>query len=71
MKIGCLQVTMTTLAGTCFAERIQFNPQVGDVQNNIRRAEAILAEGDPKDLDLLILPEMAFSGRYKRSTSQF
>lgn len=42
----------------------QFNPQVGDVESNVRRAEAVLAEGSPKDIDLLILPEMAFSGKY-------
>jgi protein N-terminal amidase len=35
---------------------------VGDVDSNIRRAEAILAEGSPTDIDLLMLPEMAFSG---------
>jgi hypothetical protein len=70
MKIGCLQVIVIAAAREYFAERIQFNPQVGDVENNIRRADAILAEGDLKDLDLLILPEMAFSGMYKHSTSR-
>lgn len=49
---------------TC-AHAIQFNPQVGDVDNNIKRAEALLAEASPKDLDLLVLPEMAFSGKYE------
>ena len=43
---------------------------MGDVENNIKRAEAILADGDPKDLDLLILPEMAFSGKNKHNTSR-
>ncbi|KAL1839576.1 hypothetical protein VTJ49DRAFT_1397 [Mycothermus thermophilus] len=49
MRIGCLQ----------------FAPQVGDVSNNISRAEAVLSRADPHDLetlDLLVLPEMAFSG---------
>ncbi|KAH6626087.1 carbon-nitrogen hydrolase, partial [Chaetomium sp. MPI-SDFR-AT-0129] len=49
MKIACLQ----------------FAPKVGDVSNNIARAEDVLAHADPadlKNLDLLILPEMAFSG---------
>lgn len=49
MRIGCLQ----------------FAPQVGDVSNNLTRADAVLAKADPKDLeslDLLVLPEMAFSG---------
>ncbi|PSS18734.1 hypothetical protein M430DRAFT_66727 [Amorphotheca resinae ATCC 22711] len=46
MRIGCLQ----------------FAPQVGDVENNLNRADAVLAKANPKDLDLLVLPEMAFSG---------
>jgi predicted amidohydrolase len=51
MRIGCLQ----------------FAPQVGDVSNNLTRADAVLAKADPKELeglDLLVLPEMAFSGEY-------
>lgn len=49
MRIGCLQ----------------FAPRVGDVSNNITRAEAVLSKADPDELqglDLLVLPEMAFSG---------
>jgi protein N-terminal amidase len=49
MRIGCLQ----------------FAPQVGDVSGNIARAEVVLSKADPADLDsldLLVLPEMAFSG---------
>lgn len=49
MRIGCLQ----------------FAPQVGDVENNLNRADAVLNRVDPMDiesLDLLVLPEMAFSG---------
>ncbi|KAJ4306299.1 hypothetical protein N0V88_001099 [Collariella sp. IMI 366227] len=49
MRIGCLQ----------------FAPQVGEVQNNISRAEDVLAKADSDDLqnlDLLVLPEMALSG---------
>ncbi|KAK4455752.1 carbon-nitrogen hydrolase [Podospora aff. communis PSN243] len=49
MRIGCLQ----------------FAPQVGDVSNNLNRADACLARADPmelENLDLLVLPEMAFSG---------
>ncbi|KAK3327348.1 carbon-nitrogen hydrolase [Cercophora scortea] len=49
MRIGCLQ----------------FAPQVGDVSNNLNRADAILNKADPMEvdnLDLLVLPEMAFSG---------
>lgn len=49
MKIACLQ----------------FAPQVGDVDNNIGRADAVLRRANPDDLDsldLLVLPELAFTG---------
>ncbi|RYO96064.1 hypothetical protein DL764_007543 [Monosporascus ibericus] len=46
MRIGCLQ----------------FAPQVGDVDNNLNRADAVLNRASPEDLDLLVLPELAFSG---------
>ncbi|KAF5706608.1 amino-terminal amidase [Fusarium globosum] len=46
MRIGCLQ----------------FAPQVGDVDNNLNRADSVLSRANPDDLDLLVLPELAFSG---------
>jgi protein N-terminal amidase len=47
MKIACLQ----------------FAPEVGRVQENIRRADQILQNTRiPADLDWLVLPELAFSG---------
>ncbi|KAI6782978.1 uncharacterized protein J7T54_002139 [Emericellopsis cladophorae] len=46
MRIGCLQ----------------FAPKLGDVNNNINRADAVLSRADPEDLDLLVLPELAFTG---------
>lgn len=46
MRIGCLQ----------------FNPQVGDVDNNLSRADSVLLKANPDDLDLLVLPELAFTG---------
>lgn len=45
---------------------LQFAPQVGDTDNNLNRADAVLAKVDQHDLDsldLLVLPELAFSGR--------
>lgn len=51
MKIACLQ----------------FAPQVGDVDNNLNRADAILSKTSADDLeglDLLVLPELAFSGMH-------
>ena len=46
MRIGCLQ----------------FAPVKGDVENNLARADAVLLKACPKDLDVLVLPEMAFTG---------
>lgn len=43
---------------------LQFNPQVGDVNNNMTRADQVLAKYDNEDLDLLVLPEMAFTGKH-------
>ncbi|KAH8884886.1 carbon-nitrogen hydrolase, partial [Thozetella sp. PMI_491] len=57
MKIGCLQ----------------FAPQVGDVDNNLNRADAVLSRVDPMDLDaldLLVLPELAFTGSNFKSLRQ-
>lgn len=50
MKIACLQ----------------FAPQVGDVNNNLNRADSVLNRAnqeDLQDLNLLVLPELAFSGK--------
>ncbi|KAH8173992.1 carbon-nitrogen hydrolase domain-containing protein [Sarocladium implicatum] len=54
MRIGCLQ----------------FAPQVGDVDNNLNRADSILNRANPQDLDLLVLPELAFSGYNFKSLQQ-
>ncbi|KAI1390825.1 carbon-nitrogen hydrolase [Hypoxylon trugodes] len=51
MKIGCLQ----------------FAPQVGDVDNNLNRADAIINKANPEDLDILVLPELAVTGYNFRS----
>lgn len=51
MKIACLQLA----------------PQVGDIDNNLNRADAVLSRANVEDLlglDLLVLPELAFSGTY-------
>ncbi|KAF2970330.1 hypothetical protein GQX73_g3215 [Xylaria multiplex] len=46
MRIGCLQ----------------FASQVGDIDDNINRADAVLSKANPENLDLLVLPELAFAG---------
>ncbi|MBE3043296.1 hypothetical protein IMZ48_12140 [Candidatus Bathyarchaeota archaeon] len=46
MRIGCLQ----------------FAPVKGDVDNNLSRADAVLLHAETKGLDLIVLPEMAFTG---------
>lgn len=43
---------------------LQFAPQVGDVDNNLNRADSVLSKANPDDLDLLVLPELAFSGTF-------
>jgi len=54
MRIGCLQ----------------FAPTLGNLAQNIQRAEAILRKAAPQNLDLLVLPEMAFSGYNFKSLSE-
>ncbi|KAJ0323992.1 hypothetical protein Brms1b_001239 [Colletotrichum noveboracense] len=54
MRIGCLQ----------------FAPQVGDTDNNLNRADSVLSKANPEDLDLLVLPELAFSGYNFKSLQQ-
>lgn len=51
---------------------LQFAPRLGKVESNIRRADELLNAatkrfngGDKRSLDLLVLPEMAFSGMYQ------
>lgn len=52
MKIGCLQ----------------FASVKGDVNNNLSRADAVLLKANADDLDLLVLPELAFSGTLEFSS---
>ncbi|KAB5531353.1 carbon-nitrogen hydrolase [Coniochaeta sp. 2T2.1] len=52
---------------------LQFSPQVGDIDNNLNRADAVLNKAKPEELealDLLVLPEMAFSGYNFKSLQQ-
>jgi hypothetical protein len=64
MRIACLQVRPFLRRGHSFLlTGKQFAPQVGDVDNNLNRADAVLSKANPKNLDLLVLPELAFSGR--------
>jgi predicted amidohydrolase len=44
----------------------QYSPQVSDIDNNLTRADAVLHKAKPEqleDLDLLVLPELAFTGK--------
>ncbi|KAH8173862.1 carbon-nitrogen hydrolase domain-containing protein [Sarocladium implicatum] len=49
---------------------LQFAPQLGDIDNNLNRADAVLSKANPIDLDLLVLPELAFSGFNFKSLQQ-
>lgn len=43
---------------------LQFAAEVGKVQENVARADSILADTQlPSDLDWLVLPELAFTGK--------
>lgn len=42
---------------------LQFNPHLGDVNNNLTRADRVLGRANPENLDLIVLPEMAFTGK--------
>ncbi|KFY15957.1 hypothetical protein V492_01659 [Pseudogymnoascus sp. VKM F-4246] len=46
MRIGCLQ----------------FAAQVGELEHNIALADGLLSLSSPQNLDLLVLPELAFTG---------
>jgi predicted amidohydrolase len=51
---------------------VQFAPVVGDVENNLNRADAVLSKADSmelENLDLIVLPEMAFTGKQQSKTS--
>ncbi|KAI0064083.1 carbon-nitrogen hydrolase [Artomyces pyxidatus] len=41
---------------------VQFAPQLGQVQDNIDKAQRICSKIQPRSIDLLCLPEMIFSG---------
>lgn len=41
---------------------LQFSAQLGKVEDNIARANALLQDSSISDFDLLILPELAFTG---------
>lgn len=44
---------------------LQFAPEVGKVQENIARADSILLGAQLSfDVDWLVLPELAFTGRH-------
>jgi len=41
---------------------LQFNPTLGAVEQNLQRATALLKTSDTTNIDLLVLPELAFTG---------
>ncbi|KAL1742339.1 carbon-nitrogen hydrolase [Schizophyllum fasciatum] len=49
---------------------VQFNPKIGQVQANISRARELCGKLEPHSVDLVCLPEMAFTGYvFDNSTS--
>lgn len=43
---------------------LQFNPKLASLPENIARADALLEAESPRDIDLLLLPELAFTGTF-------
>ena len=41
---------------------LQFNPELGKRTQNIARTNALLQAASPQEVDLLVLPELAFTG---------
>ena len=48
---------------------LQFASELGQVSENIARADELLAAAAPQNLDLLVLPECAFTGLSPSQTS--
>ena len=55
----------------CYRMRIaclQFSPELGKTAENVARANVILEAASPQDIDLLVLPELAFTGDASRDS---
>ena len=52
------------MSSYALTDHTKFDPQPGDVKSNISKANAILDQADPQHLDLLVLPELTFSGEF-------
>lgn len=48
---------------------LQFNPELGRLPDNVTLANALLEAAFPQNIDLLVLPELAFTGMYCLFTS--
>lgn len=64
MKIACLQFApqVRHLEEVPWIISRLTPGQVGDVDNNLNRADSVLSKANVGDLDILVLPELAFSG---------
>lgn len=41
---------------------LQFNPKLGRLPENVAHANSLLEAASPQNIDLLVLPELAFTG---------
>ena len=41
---------------------LQFNPELGRLPENVAHANSLLEAASPQNIDLLVLPELAFTG---------
>ena len=65
MRIGCLQFAPQVRIYVLLVKILKLifcSLEVGDVDNNLNRADSVLSKCNPHDLDLLVLPELAFTG---------
>ena len=67
MRIACLQYApLVSLLLALYLEgefsSTSHNVQTGDINQNMNRAEAVLSRSNLDGIDLLVLPELAFSG---------
>ena len=50
---------------------LQFAPEIGEIASNVKRAERLLQEAEDEGrldgIDILVLPEMAFTGIYSQN----
>ena len=50
---------------------LQFNPKLGRLPQNIAHTNVLLETASPHNIDLLVLPELAFTGTISHLVTSF